>query len=249
MLKKTKFMLFFPTASTQPSTKINVNIHITNCQFFAQKSCTCKQNNEIELVDQYKYLGVVLDSCLKWKDHIIYLTKRLRQTIPKFYDLRDIVTRNILMMVYKALIQSILQYALVVWGGAYSGNVRVLNTAHKYILKTMLKKNKTFSTELLYYEAEVLPLRLEYVLSCVKYYHNNLKCQKTINHPYNTRSNVRMELTLPKFSKSLNLNYYKYVGIKHFNNLPLEIRALDGGAAFARGARDFIVANRTIFMS
>ena len=66
-----------------------------------------------------KYLGVDVDDRLKWDVHVTNLTNRLRKTVYKFVQLRHILRPDLLKTVYYALVESLLTYGTVVWGGAY----------------------------------------------------------------------------------------------------------------------------------
>ena len=72
----------------------------------------------VERVDNYKYLGVLLDSRLSWHDHIDMLMKKLNS---RMYCLRAMnrfnVQSKILAMFYKSVICGVWQYNLVSWGG------------------------------------------------------------------------------------------------------------------------------------
>ena len=46
--------------------------------------------------DHIKYLGVIVDSALSWKDHILNLTKKLSRAIGVMYKIRSFVNRAIL---------------------------------------------------------------------------------------------------------------------------------------------------------
>lgn len=65
-----------------------------------------------------KYLGVLIDHKLTFKDHIDYLSGKVRKLIYFFKDLRQLANEHIMKMVYLSLCQSILNYCVTIWGGA-----------------------------------------------------------------------------------------------------------------------------------
>jgi len=247
-VKKTKYMTFFPTIVSQPKSQLHLELHSTNCNFFSNiKQCTCSLNKIIEPTSEFKYLGVVLDGNLRWKDHVQYLTKKLRSTIPMFYELRNILDKRGLKMVYAALIQSSINYAILAWGGAYPTNLKQLNITHRYVLKVISKRKRTYPSQLLYNECDVLPIHFDYVAACLKYFYTNTNNQPPINHRYDTRKHIGQELCFPKVSKQSNINYYKYTGRKYYNTLPLHIRKIESRRLFLRRSSEFVRTNKHRF--
>ena len=76
------------------------------------------QNQNLERVKEYKYLGVIFDEKLNWKAHISHLTNKLSKVAGIFYKLRKIVNKNTLIQVYYALVHSHLIYGILSWGRA-----------------------------------------------------------------------------------------------------------------------------------
>ena len=82
-------------------------------------------NQEVEIVKSFKYLGTVLDERLSFCDHVDYVYKRAQQ-------------RHILQLVYRTLIESVLSFNVITWYGNVSGKnkvklARVVNIASKLI--------------------------------------------------------------------------------------------------------------------
>ena len=130
----------------------NLQIHNHDCDL--NQNCIC--NNLIKRVTYIKYLGVLIDQNFTWKEHISYVTTKIRKLIYKFYELRHVLSLSTLKMVYYALVETVLNYGLVVWGSAGVTILNKLQVAQKYIIKIMLFKNKRFSTEFLFKESQVL---------------------------------------------------------------------------------------------
>ena len=72
--------------------------------------------DEIKQGVSYKYLGVIIDHLLSWKDHIDYLCKRTKQRIYFLRRLRSFgASREILLLFFTSVIMSILQYCNTTW--------------------------------------------------------------------------------------------------------------------------------------
>ncbi|KAF7651619.1 hypothetical protein LDENG_00108420 [Lucifuga dentata] len=72
----------------------------------------------IEQVPQYNYLGVIFDQSLCWMGHVEYVCSRICQRLHFLRRLRLYgVHKGVMMVFYKAIIESILRYGITVWFG------------------------------------------------------------------------------------------------------------------------------------
>ena len=94
---KTKWMLF--TNKTTPVPKIFIH------------------GKEIDRVDNFKYLGINIDSKLKYNAHLTHLRKKLSSLRYITYKIRPLINITAAKAFYFAMVESKLNYALLVWGG------------------------------------------------------------------------------------------------------------------------------------
>jgi len=71
---------------------------------------------EIQHVECCKYLGILIDSDLKWRQHIDYVYSKLVKFISIFYKIRIKLAPEILRMIYFAFVHSYLLYGIEVYG-------------------------------------------------------------------------------------------------------------------------------------
>lgn len=226
-VSKTKYIAFTITAANRPDYN---HISIDNFE------------NDIHEVDSIKYLGIIIDRNLKWDQHVLRLTSNIRKLVYKFYILRDILSKKLLTCVYRALVESLIRYGVVVWGGLYQNSLNPLNVVQNYILKIINRKNKLFSTNLLY-SVEILNARSIYCLMTCSYIHKATKLKQFVNHNHETRSNTNRLLQLPNNNTSKKLRSFLYLAPKMYNMLPLELRSLPSLKIFNKKCRVFIFNN------
>ena len=77
-------------------------------------------NNEF-LKREYKtkYLGVVIDCHLNWRDHVSHVSKKIKRNIGAISKVRHFVNLEILKSLYYALVYPYLTYCLITWGNTY----------------------------------------------------------------------------------------------------------------------------------
>ena len=93
-IEKTKILPYF-------NTKIINNINLNNAN--------------IEIVDRYTFLGIILDSNLTYSFHIINLCNKLSKIVYLFRNLKFLNIRNLIIL-YNSLFLSNMSYVIEIWG-------------------------------------------------------------------------------------------------------------------------------------
>jgi hypothetical protein len=83
-------------------------------------------NNKMKEKKSVKYLGVIIDCNLNWKDHVFELCKKISKGIGILFKLRDFFSIDTLIQVYYSVIYPFLMYAVLVWGHTYKSNLHPL---------------------------------------------------------------------------------------------------------------------------
>ena len=93
----------------------------------------------VEQVSTFKFLGTIISDNLKWDDHCTSILSKAQQ---RMYFLRKLkkfrLKQDILVQFYRAVVESVLSFSIVVWfGNASKGDLeklqRVVSTAEKII--------------------------------------------------------------------------------------------------------------------
>ena len=88
----------------------NVSISINNC--------------EIDMVYKTKFLGVMIDSKLNWKDHVAMVKSKLSKSIAIMRKAKHLLDRRSGMILYVSLFLPYISYCCEVWGNTYSSNIK-----------------------------------------------------------------------------------------------------------------------------
>ena len=84
-------------------------------------------NKSLSRVDEYKYLGVVFETGMKWEKHIRNITNRSRYMLFVMNKLKYQLLPSKLTSIYYALFQSVANYGIVAWGGTYKKYLKPIN--------------------------------------------------------------------------------------------------------------------------
>ena len=117
-------------------------------------------NQNIEYVNKIKYLGVIFDRTLIWKDHIEYLKESCMKKLLLMKTVRRKswgADRKSLKILYEALIQSKLNYASFLFDNAAQCHLHKLDIIQYAGIQIKLGTLRSTQTDYLEIEANVMP--------------------------------------------------------------------------------------------
>ena len=115
--------------------RLSLNIDKTNFMVFKPKNKNDDipdiiiNNSQIDQVTKAKFLGVIIDSNLKWTDHIKHVTQKISKGIGIIIKARKYFNSETLLNLYNTLILPFISYCIHVWGTAahvYSNKIHIL---------------------------------------------------------------------------------------------------------------------------
>jgi hypothetical protein len=109
--------------------KLSVNAGKTNYMLLGTPHMISTKNNQaqkdvtiilddtvLQRVNHTQFLGVIIDECLTWKNHIDCLSKTISRNIGIMNKLKHFIPDRILFTLYCTLIQPYLNYGILIWG-------------------------------------------------------------------------------------------------------------------------------------
>lgn len=154
------------TASTQLSEycntwKIRLNAKKTQATFFTRRksrkwlpsSDVSVSHSRIEWANIVKYLGVTIDKTLTFKLHIDLTIEKALKYFAILYPLLNRKSKlNISnkLVIYKAIIRSVLLYTCPVWGDCAVSHISKLQTVQNKCLKVIFNLPRSFPTNMLH---------------------------------------------------------------------------------------------------
>ena len=119
-LKKTNFVIFKGIKKPQ---NYNVTLLINK--------------KAIEQKQYVKYLGILIDEHLNWKEHISNISIKISRSVGIICKLSSCMKPNLLKSIYYALVYSHLVYGIHVWGSASATDLEKLLTLQKRAVRVM----------------------------------------------------------------------------------------------------------------
>ena len=162
--------------------KLSLNIEKTQYMLFSSKKSKYDNsrslkinNNHITRVSSIKFLGVILDEQLKWKEHINYIKSKISKCLGIFTKAKKVLNKTSLVQLYYSFMYPYLCYCNEVWGSTYNTHLTALYNIQKRALKIIFSLPKRTNTDFLFKKSHF------FKLSEVYYYNVALFMYKYIN--------------------------------------------------------------------
>ena len=185
--------------------KLSLNINKTKAMVFhsAKRRITTPnifiEGTQIEFVNKFNFLGILIDKNLNWKPHIDHISKKISKTIGVMNRLKNFLPSKVLLIVYNSLILSYLNYGLIIWGW----KANKLTTLQKKSIRIIAKAKYNAHTSPLFKQFSILKL-------------SDLCALQDFKFCYKLRNNM-----LPLYFQSkqfLSANYTHNYSTRHSNN-------------------------------
>ena len=156
----------FQTVQWLTANRISLNVNKTELIIFRSKnkSITKHQNfrisgQKINPVNKAKYLGIYLDEHLTWNFQLIQIKTKLSRSCGLLAKLRYHVKTKLLRTVYFAIFDSVLRYAVQVWGQHRNQTIKEIEKLQEKAIRMMSVKGRNNPTNPLFKKLETMKLK------------------------------------------------------------------------------------------
>lgn len=209
---------------------------VGNNVFCAQNQCKIlNKTNEI------KYLGVFLDSEVKWKVHISKLKYKINNLLRYFYFLRDLCNENILRMLYFSLIQSRIEYGIVFWGNTYESYLSQIYLQQKHLVRLISFRNRFEHTRPLFIKHRILPLKYLFVFKVLKLFYSKSGNIPINDNTYRLKLRHANHFDIPRPMNAFFTKTYSFIAPKMFNLLPETIKKAKNKNLFLKKLKKWLL--------
>lgn len=204
----------------------------------------------IELVNNIKYLGVIIDNRLKFDKHVEYIAKKIGMKIGFFKRIRRNMSYMSAINVYNTVVKPYFEYCSTILFMANKLSIKRLQTLQNKAMRTIIKCNRLTSIKIMLEALMWLSIQQRIVLNVLLFIHKlksgNFPEYLTsrvlmVNNaqPYNLR-NAEVNIRIGKYRLASSQNSILYKGFKKFNELPIEIKKESNFKIFRRKCITYI---------
>jgi len=214
-ISKTKFMLFTRRKNVHPDFKLYID------------------NREIDRVESMKFLGVLIDEHINWKEHIRLICIKLARSIGVINRLKRFLPFKILKQLYCCLFLSHIQYCILIWGKNSQTVIHPICILQKRIIRVITNSDYRAHTSQLFRNLGLLKyediLNYKTAIFMYKLEHNDMPDAFSNFIPKNQqrqsyRLRNRGDYSIERSSSKLKSNSLKVFGAKLWNTLPQILR-------------------------
>ena len=232
--KKTKYMII-------------TNKHY-NLKFRRKFRLNINKNN-IKQVENFKYLGIILDNKLTWKPHIDYLKTKLYSVSGIMFRTRKYMPAHALRLIYNSLVDSYLRYGIASWGTSATYLIHGLQAAQNRVLKLLLPYNTAVSDSH-YKHLKILNVENLFKMNVGKFMHSLYhgynppafdSLIQICSHSYSTRhaQNAHFALSYPRTETGK--KGMGFIGVKCWTDIPANLKILANPKSFNKAFKDFLL--------
>jgi len=139
-LKKTKYLIFHP-----PRKKIPINLPsltINNVRIDREKST--------------KFLGVIIDETLSWKNQIDAVNKKVSKGIGILYNAKFYLSKRLITQLYFAFVHSHISYCNIAWASTHKTKLKSLICHQKHAIRLINNRDRFTHARPLFYNMRIL---------------------------------------------------------------------------------------------
>lgn len=194
------------------------------------------------------FLGVVLDSQLKFNKHVLSLAKKIGFGIRVLIKSRHYFQQHVMMSLYYAFIHSHLTYCLPSWGNTYETHMAHLQHLQNQAVRLITFNPVQSSALPLYRNLKILPLTYLLQMKLGLLIHriqnkgaviNNTSALQLLN-PNNTRFAKQNNMLLPKVRTNYGKQTVLFSGIMFWNSLPANMKFIRSERSFHKSLKNHL---------
>ena len=189
-----------------------------------------------------RFLGLIIDNTLTWKEHIITLTSKLNKACYAIRAIKPFVSLDVLKMTYFSYVHSLMSYGIIFWGD--SVHSKLIFKIQKRIIRIITNSNRRDSCRQLYKQLQILPLKSQYIFSLLLFVVKNRDLFQSNSQIHNINTRYNYDLHLPSANLTLFQRGVLYSGSRIYNHLPLNIKSLSNDVKhFKSTLKNYLLEN------
>jgi hypothetical protein len=201
------------------------------------------ENKQISKAQNIKFLGIIIDSSLSWKQHIDDIIHKLNEECFAIRSIKLFMSLEAMRSIYFSYFHSILSYGSIFWG----------NSVHsKYIFKIQKRTIRVITNsgirdscrDLFKKKLQILPLYFQYIYSLLMFVVKNRDLFKLNSDIRKISTRYNNDFHLPSSQPKLFQKWVFCSGIKTYSHLPLTIKEMSYDVKrFRQALKRFIHSN------
>ena len=214
------------------------------------------QNEIVERVSAFKYLGLIIDEELKWSPHIDKLFSNLKVFLKMLWKVSKFIPIQQKLNIYYSFIHSKIQFMLPIWGCASNIHIKKIQVIQNKALKCVFGLPLLHESADLYINSKILPVLGLYQFKIINNIREHMKDSTKLNinlnyleHNHQTRN--AGDIRRPVIVKNAALCGLSLKGPYIYNRIPLLIKNIENEYQFKKALKNWLLdpLNLSFFLS
>ena len=196
-----------------------------------------------------KFLGVILDGDLSFKEHVSSICSKISKTVGLMYKVKHYFPNHVLKNLYFSLIYHYLTYCIQAWGNTYETVLNPLQLLQKKVIRILTNSEFHAHTSPLFKALGILKLNDIYALQVLLLMKKTITLKEPTNllkdiseqqpiHNYPSR-NKKLRTPFCRIEKCKNMLSYQCVN--HWNKIPVAIKEKNNLVTFKNEYIKFVI--------
>lgn len=145
------------------SNKLSINSGKTYCQMYKNTQCNVNikvhlNGAEIAFVDKVKYLGMYIDTDLKWRSHIDHICNLFSRNVGIIKRSSFFLDQKHLLLLYNALCLPYINYCCLIWGHSQPTLLARINKIQKKVVRVIDGQHRLAHTAPIFVKLNLLKI-------------------------------------------------------------------------------------------
>ena len=236
---------------------LQLNVSKSVCMFFSKTKIHCPEpevvvdGERLRVVSDFKYLGVLIDNNLTFKEHIKKVSKCVKFNLSNFRHIRSCMSTKAALMYMHSMILSHITYCLTTWSQASNTALKPLLSLYKKTLKVLDRKSNNYHHchILLKYKLLNWENLIKYSHSCLMYKIIHGRAPPALNQfikmvSTSTRSATRGDCVIAFRKSSFSQSAFSIRAAREWNSIPTHIRNISNYASFKHFLKKWLISGQ-----
>ena len=204
-------------------------------------------------MDCAKFLGVLIDSNLTWKPHILQLAQKVARHYAVLNRIRYKINAKVMLTLYDTMILPYISYCAIVWAGSATMYLRKLHIIQKKVLRLVFLANSRSHSKPIFKQLHRLTIFdiYIYITGIPSYMYLNLNSitPQSFSQTFETNSNIHSHFTrtannlhVPMARTNVRKSALMICGPKIWNSTPLTVRKSNSEFIFKRRIKAWLLS-------
>ena len=207
-------------------------------RFFVKPFASLSNRTPVNIVSCAKYLGVIINNEPNFHEQIKVMEGKVARSVGILNKLKQTLSQTVMLQLYYALVHSLLLYGIIIWGATYPTYLQKLKFLQNRGIRAIVDAHFQDLVYPYYSQLKILQIDDLFKFEVAKFSYGSLH-NKTPNSFYKyfcktndhsgraTRQSSNCDdLNIPHYRTNKLQRCIKYQGVRIWNCIPTNIRAL-----------------------